>query len=106
MAERPEKQRPRKQRLAQDREDLLAEATALVERIELDVDEMDESIVIGFRPSGAGSIYFGPDAAYHFTSHNRLRRAYANGLLYKAEKRRLISLDRRRPRRRSSTRPT
>jgi hypothetical protein len=86
---------PGKRRIEQDREDLLAEATALVERIELATDG-DPSIVVGFRKVGAGSLYFGPEPAYHFNSIDQLRRAYVGGLLFKAEKGLLISLDRRR----------
>lgn len=79
-----------------DREDLLAEATALVERIELAVAELTEPVVIGFRRDGCGSIYFGADPAYHFNTQGELRRAYADGRLYKAERGRLASLTRRR----------
>ncbi len=83
-------------RQEQDREDLLAEATALTERVELRVDGFAEPVVVGFRSYGAVSCYFGADPAYHFNSAGRLRRAYAGGLLYKAEQGRLASLDRRR----------
>ncbi|HEV3024921.1 MAG TPA: hypothetical protein VGX76_20740 [Pirellulales bacterium] len=72
-------------RQEQDREDLLAEATALVERVELAVEGFDEPLVAGFRRDGSASVYFGADPAYHFNSHGELRRAYAAGLLYKAE---------------------
>ena len=43
----------------EDREDLLAEATALVERAELVVEGAAESVVIGFRRDGCASIYCG-----------------------------------------------
>lgn len=79
-----------------DREDLLAEATALVERVELRVASFSAPLVIGFRREGAISIYFGAEPAYHFNSAGLLRRAFTSGLLYKAERGRLISLDRRR----------
>ncbi len=77
----------------QDREDLLREATALVERVELAPtdNEAGEHIVIGFRAGGAASVYFGGDTAYHFNSDGELRRAYADGLLYKADIGRLTS---------------
>jgi hypothetical protein len=78
-----------------DREDLLAEATALVERVELELPDAAEPVFAGFRPSGAASIYFGPDPVYHFNSRNELRRAYVAGLLYKAVASRLASLERR-----------
>ena len=79
-----------------DREDLLREATALVERIELSsVDEPeDEPIVVGFRAGGPASFFFGPDPVYHFNSRRELRRAYHGGLLYKSEQGRLIELER------------
>ena len=79
-----------------EREDLLRDATALVERIELAPSDagLDEHVVMGFRCDGAMSIYFGSDAAYHFNSSGQLRRAYAGGLLFKAEHGRLVSLER------------
>jgi hypothetical protein len=83
-------------RIERDREDLLRDATALVERIELAVDGFDEHVVVGFRKSGAASVYFGQDPVYHFNSEGELRRAFADGRLYKAEKRRLVLMERRR----------
>jgi hypothetical protein len=78
-----------------DREDLLREATALVERIEFAPVAGDgEHVVVGFRRDGAASIYFGADPAYHFNAAGELRRAYCDGLLIKAERGRLVSLDR------------
>jgi hypothetical protein len=80
----------------QDREDLLAEATALVQRAELRVDHEPESVVIGFRRNGSGSIFFGGEASYQFNALNQLRRAFAQGQLYKAEHGRLVALSRHR----------
>lgn len=79
-----------------DREDLLAEATALVERIELWLDNEHPSVVVGFRATGAASLYFGADPAYHFNADGELRRAYLAGRLLKAEEGRLVSLLRER----------
>jgi hypothetical protein len=83
-----------------EREDLLHEATALVERIELappgDLSNASERVVAGCRRDGALSIYFGSEPAYHFNSSGELRRAYCNGLLLKAEAGRLVSMQRRR----------
>lgn len=79
-----------------DREDLLATATALVERAELRISGETENVFAGFRRDGAASVYFGADPAYHFTSAGALRRAYCGGLLYKAERGKLVSLERRR----------
>jgi hypothetical protein len=79
-----------------EREDLLREATALVERIELAPSRgpLGEHVVIGFRSNGAMSIYFGGDTAYHFNSSKELRRAFSNGLLLKSERGRLVALER------------
>lgn len=78
-----------------DREDLLREATALVERIEFAPAAGEgEHVVVGFRRDGAASIYFGADPAYHFNAAGELRRAYCGGQLIKAERGRLLSLDR------------
>jgi hypothetical protein len=78
------------------REDLLAEATALVERAELTLAGDAEPIVAGFRRDGSLSIYFGDDPAFHFNSAGELRRAYNRGRIYKAERRKLVALERRR----------
>ncbi len=79
-----------------DREDLLAEASALVVRAELELPTFPEPVVIGFRREGQASVYFGQDRAYHFNDRNELRRAYVSNLLYRADAGRLASLDRRR----------
>ena len=79
-----------------DREDILREATALVERVELQVPSYEEPIVVGFRRDGSASFFFGSDPVYQFNTANELRRAYASGLLYKAEAGRLVSLRRER----------
>jgi hypothetical protein len=81
---------------SESREDLMREATALVVRCEFTLPQEPEPIVVGFRANGCGSIYWGEDPAYHFNSHNELRRAYVGGLLFKAEGRRLVSLRRER----------
>jgi len=78
----------------QVREDLLREATALVERVELLVAGSDEPIVAGFRREGQVSLFFGAEPAFHFNSRNELRRAYAAGRLMKAEQGRLVALER------------
>jgi hypothetical protein len=82
-------------RHAQDREDLLAEATALVERAELATGP-DEHVVVGFRANGAGSLFFGGEPVYHFNPADELRRTYQAGELIKAERGRLVALARRR----------
>jgi hypothetical protein len=75
-----------------DREDLLREATALVERAEIRIPGYTDPIVIGFRRDGSASFYFGADPVYQFNSVGELRRAYINGLLYKAERRQMVAL--------------
>lgn len=90
-----------------DREDLLREATALVERVELLVgpdpgvagDEHlppPTRIVGGFRANGGLSLFFGADPVYQFNPRRELRRAFSAGRLYRAEGGRLASLVRRR----------
>jgi hypothetical protein len=79
-----------------DREDLLREATALVERVELAVSPWAEHFTAGFRQSGSVSLYFGPDPVYHFNAAGQLRRAFVAGLLYRADHGRLASLRRER----------
>lgn len=79
-----------------DREDLIAEATALVLRVKLGYPDAREAVVAGFRRDGSLSIYFEPERVYHFTASGHLRRAYVGGLLYKAVGGRLASLRRER----------
>ncbi len=78
------------------REDLLAEATALVERIELQLPGQPEPTVVGFRRGGEASVYFGQDLAYHFNGSGQLRRGFHDGELLKADRGRLVGLTRRR----------
>jgi hypothetical protein len=79
----------------QDREDLLREATALAVRLELAIEGEAEPVVAGFRGEAA-SLFFGADPVYHFNAQYELRRAYAEGELFKAERGRLIRLRRHR----------
>jgi hypothetical protein len=83
-------------RREQDREDLLAEATALVERAALQLPAYDEPVVVGFRRDQSASFYFGADPVYQFTQGGLLRRAFVDGQIYKAEGGGLLSLERRR----------
>ncbi len=80
----------------EDREDLLREATALVERVELQIYGLLESVVAGFRRDGAASFFFGHDVVYHFNTACELRRGFFEGKLLKAERGRLIQLTRQR----------
>lgn len=79
-----------------DREDLMREATALRERVEMTVSGEPESVVAGFRSDGRLSLYFGPDPAYHFDSAGRLRRAFCAGELYRSQGTTLARLQRQR----------
>jgi hypothetical protein len=80
------------------KEDLLREATALVERVELAPigARQGVNVTAGFRPDGAASIFFGTDPVYQFNAAGELRRAYSDGLLLKADQGRLVSLRRER----------
>jgi hypothetical protein len=79
-----------------DKEDLLREATALVERVELATVSHPHGshITAGFRLDGAASIFVGADPVYQFNAAGELRRAYCQDLLYKAMHGRLIHLRR------------
>jgi len=79
-----------------DREDLLREATALVERAEVSVPGYNDPIVAGFRKDGSASFYFSADLVCQFNAAGELRRAYVASLLYKAERGRLVALRRQR----------
>ena len=75
-----------------DREDLLRQATALVERAEILLPGLTEPLVVGFRRDGSVSFFFGADPVYQFNAAGELRRAYLDGLLYKADRGRLVQM--------------
>jgi hypothetical protein len=79
-----------------DREDLMAEATALRERVELELPGEAEHVVAGFRENGACSIYFGADPVFHFDADGGLRRAFVSGDLYRSQGKSLARLTRTR----------
>ena len=83
-------------RQEEDREDLLREATALVERVELHIEGQAEPWVIGFRRDASASLYVSGDPVFQFNQRNQLRRAFVDGKLVKAERGRLVWLERRR----------
>lgn len=68
-----------------DREDLFAEAAALVRRAELAGAGVYELIVAGFKRDGSFSVYFGGDPVYHFDAEFRLKRAFRAGKLYRTQ---------------------
>ncbi|MBM83774.1 MAG: hypothetical protein CMJ78_24725 [Planctomycetaceae bacterium] len=77
-----------------DREDIMAEATALVRRVEFQLNYEPPPIVAGFKRSGHLSIYFDQDPVYHFDENGLLRRAYVGGHLYRTQGETLACLDR------------
>lgn len=79
-----------------DREDLMREATALVERAELRIADEPVTLVIGFRRDGGISFYFDADYVIQFNPAREIRRLYYDGRLIKAEAGRLVALRRRR----------
>jgi hypothetical protein len=79
-----------------DREDLLAEATALGQRISLQIPGEREPAIVGFRRDGSASFYFDPSRAYHFTSAGQLRRAFVGELLFKAQRGHVVAMRRER----------
>ena len=69
---------------------------ALVERAELSIPGVAETLVVGFRRSGLASFFFGADPVYQFNSGRELRRAFVGGRLIKAARGALIALERQR----------
>ncbi len=78
-----------------DRENLLRDAVAFVDRIEWRAPDGRE-VFMGMRNSGGASIYLDQDPVYHFTSDDRLRRAFVAGRLYKADQCQLVEMHRQR----------
>lgn len=79
-----------------DREDLLREATALVQRAEFQLPGEAEPFVAGFRRDGSFSLYCGGDQVVQFNTAAQLRRGYFDGKLLKADKGKLVWLTRER----------
>lgn len=77
-------------RHAEDREDLLRDAKAMVPRVLLQVVLGAEpcELFVGFR-GAALSFYFDSDPVYQFNSAGELRRAFVDGCIIKAEARQL-----------------
>ena len=88
-------------RHAQDRENLLRDATAFERRIEFQVLLAGRLSVVfvGFRAAGGVSLYFDGDPVYHFNSRGELRRAFVEDQLIQAEEGRLVGWTPRRGRR-------
>ncbi len=83
-------------RQERNREDLLREATALVERAEVRLPGAGQPVTAGFRRDGSASFYFGTDPGFQFNAAGELRRAFVGGRLIKAERGRLVALSRER----------
>ena len=66
-------------RREQPKENLIEQATALIQRVELRIAE--EVVTIGFRKDGAASLFFNDEPVYHFNAANELRRAYDDGMI-------------------------
>ncbi|MCA9041177.1 MAG: hypothetical protein KDA65_12565 [Planctomycetaceae bacterium] len=77
-----------------DREDLMQEATALVDRIELKLSAEGEAVIAGYRRNGSLSLFFGADPVYHFDQEMRLKRAYLAGFLFRTQGSTLARLER------------
>ena len=77
-----------------DREDLIREAVAMPERVEFIVPGLDDRVTIGFRPTGAMSVFVGQDQVFQFDPEGRLRRAFVNGFLYRSQHTTLARLQR------------
>ena len=83
----------------QDKEDILREATALVNRVELKLGgegESDDSVFVGFRRDGAVSFFFGAEPVYQFNTQHAFRRGYYQNTMLKAEQGKLVQLTRSR----------
>jgi hypothetical protein len=81
-------------RIEADREDLMAEAVNLPERIELTVPGIDTPVTIGRNAAGHWSFYFGPEPVYRFDPDLGLRRAVRDSKLYRTQGTTLAELTR------------
>lgn len=81
--------------IEEDREDLMAEATALKSRAEVLLPS-NAVLTFGYRSQGELSLYFGADPVYHFDGHAKLRRAFVDGCLYRTQGQTLAQLTRHR----------
>lgn len=79
-----------------DKEDLIRDATALVERAEIVCDGWESVITTGFFRDGRCAIYFDQDPFYQFDSSGRLRRAFEAGFLYRSQGTALARIERHR----------
>ena len=80
----------------QDREDLIAEAKALVTRTEFRIRDASDLLVLGQRTNGWLSVYFHPELVFHFNERGELRRAFVEGMMYRSSAQGLARLRRNR----------
>jgi hypothetical protein len=83
-----------------DKEDLIADAVALIDRAEYSV-KVDgaaepEIVTAGFRRDQSLSVYFDQDPFYQFDSSGLLRRSYAGGFLFRSQGTTLARIQRQR----------
>lgn len=84
-------------RQQQNKEDILREATALVNRIEIKFSQKavsKESVFVGFRRDGAVSFFFGAEPVYQFNTRHEFRRGYCKGAMLKADNGKICNLTR------------
>ena len=79
-----------------DREDLMQEATALRQRVEMRIDGGTETVVAGFFADGRLALYFESDPVFQFDPEGRLRRAFCDGDLFRSQGSTLARLTRAR----------
>jgi hypothetical protein len=77
-------------------EDLMQEAVALVERVELRLPRSTDTVVAGFRHDGRFSLYIGDDPYYQFDPQGRLRRALVGNRMFRTQGSGLAALTRER----------
>jgi hypothetical protein len=77
-------------------EDLIREAVALVERVELRLPVSTDTVVAGFRRDDRFSLYIGDDRYYQFDPQGRLRRALVDDRLFRTQGSGLAALTRAR----------
>ncbi len=65
-------------------------------RVEWKIPDESEPVFAGVRSDGSLSVYFGQDPVYQFTPSGQLRRAYAEGFLYRTQGATLARLNRER----------
>ena len=83
----------------QDKEAILREATALVNRVELKLGgerESGDSVFVGFRRDGSVSFFYDGEPVYQFNTQHAFRRGYYQSTMLKAEQGKLVQLTRSR----------